>query len=244
MNIYAITNLKNNKQYIGREKHYKPEYYGSGKLIKEAIKKYGKKNFKKEILIDDRNIDNWEECSELEVVCKLSFSSIIPEGYNIHCWEYPIPLELLQRSGKIVGEQNKRLKRGICNPEIRRKAREKAKELGVGFYDSKVQSMNGKIGGKIVGEQNKKLKRGWLAPGIAAKGGRISGKIVGKRMKELGKGIFAPGMQRKGGKKARELKVGCHAPENFGKGGKQSAHTLFEIDGLIQQMTLGKLLKL
>lgn len=49
--IYIITNLINNKQYIGQ--HYgelNDAYYGSGTNIIKAINKYGKENFKKEIL--------------------------------------------------------------------------------------------------------------------------------------------------------------------------------------------------
>ena len=56
--VYKITNLTNNKYYIGvhslqRKKGKEPlndGYWGSGIYIKEAIKKDGKKNFKKEIL--------------------------------------------------------------------------------------------------------------------------------------------------------------------------------------------------
>ena len=50
MIIYLTTNLKNGKQYIGRDAYNKPSYLGGGKLIREAVKKYGKENFKKEIL--------------------------------------------------------------------------------------------------------------------------------------------------------------------------------------------------
>lgn len=50
MFIYKTTNLVNNKIYIGQSKKNKPEYLGSGKILKKAIKKYGIEKFKKEIL--------------------------------------------------------------------------------------------------------------------------------------------------------------------------------------------------
>jgi group I intron endonuclease len=50
MQVYKITNLLNNKIYVGKSKYNNPNYYGSGKLIKQAIKKYGLDNFKKDIL--------------------------------------------------------------------------------------------------------------------------------------------------------------------------------------------------
>jgi group I intron endonuclease len=50
MIIYVTTNLINNKKYIGKDSNNNPEYLGSGTLLREAIKKYGKENFKKEIL--------------------------------------------------------------------------------------------------------------------------------------------------------------------------------------------------
>lgn len=50
--IYKITNTINNKYYIGvhKSKILLDHYYGSGIAIKDAIAKYGKQNFKKEIL--------------------------------------------------------------------------------------------------------------------------------------------------------------------------------------------------
>lgn len=50
--IYKITNLINNNIYIGQHatEDINDEYMGSGVALHNAIKKHGKKNFKKEIL--------------------------------------------------------------------------------------------------------------------------------------------------------------------------------------------------
>jgi hypothetical protein len=64
--LYKIINLLNNKIYIGKRGHKNPhqdKYMGSGVLIKQAIKKYGLNNFKKEIL---HVADSEQEINELE----------------------------------------------------------------------------------------------------------------------------------------------------------------------------------
>lgn len=50
--IYITTCLINNKKYIGKRSKSKfdEKYYGSGKIFKRALEKYGKENFKVEIL--------------------------------------------------------------------------------------------------------------------------------------------------------------------------------------------------
>jgi group I intron endonuclease len=50
MVIYLTTNLINGKKYIGKDSNDNPKYLGSGVLLLEDIKKYGKENFKKETL--------------------------------------------------------------------------------------------------------------------------------------------------------------------------------------------------
>lgn len=57
--VYKTTNLINSKIYIGVHKVVTPDdtYLGSGKLIKKAIKKYGKNNFKRETLYTYSTLD-------------------------------------------------------------------------------------------------------------------------------------------------------------------------------------------
>ena len=65
--IYKTTNLLNNRYYIGFHKFSinKPEdgYLGSGKLIRRAVEKYGKENFKREVLFV---FDTKEEAEQKE----------------------------------------------------------------------------------------------------------------------------------------------------------------------------------
>ena len=60
--IYITTNLINGKQYIGqhRAEYFDPYYIGSGTNLKKAIKKYGRKNFKCDILSICANEDELE----------------------------------------------------------------------------------------------------------------------------------------------------------------------------------------
>ena len=59
MVIYKTTNLINGKFYIGKDKHNNPNYLGSGKILNQAISKYGKANFKKEILEECEDYNVW-----------------------------------------------------------------------------------------------------------------------------------------------------------------------------------------
>lgn len=82
--VYKTINIINNRYYIGvhRTKNINDKYLGSGVLLKTAIKKYGRENFKKEIL---EIFDSYEEAfnKEREIVTL----ELIEEGecYNLHC---------------------------------------------------------------------------------------------------------------------------------------------------------------
>lgn len=58
--VYKVTNTINNKFYIGVHSTRNPNdsYIGSGKIIKDAVKKYGKENFKKEVLFIFDTLDD------------------------------------------------------------------------------------------------------------------------------------------------------------------------------------------
>lgn len=83
--VYQITNLINGKIYVGKHKSVKHPnsngYFGSGKQITDAIKKYGKENFRKEVLFF---------CSSLEEM-SIKESEIVDidfvkrsDTYNMH----------------------------------------------------------------------------------------------------------------------------------------------------------------
>jgi hypothetical protein len=92
--LYRTTNLINNKIYIGKHKtnNLDDGYMGSGKILKQAIKKYGVENFKKEI-IEFYNSDEEVFLAESELVNKqfvkdentYNLSLGGPGGYPVDC---------------------------------------------------------------------------------------------------------------------------------------------------------------
>lgn len=80
--IYKTINQVNGKFYVGKHQttNINDSYLGSGKALKEAIKKYGKHNFQKEILfVFDNEIDM--NAKEKEIVTKEFIS--LNETYNM-----------------------------------------------------------------------------------------------------------------------------------------------------------------
>ena len=79
-----VTNNINGKVYIGSHswdgEGLDPNYYGSGKIIKQAVKKYGKKNFQVEVLYF---YDTVEECraDEERILTEYDVKNC-PHSYN------------------------------------------------------------------------------------------------------------------------------------------------------------------
>ena len=131
MIIYEIKNKINGKVYIGQ--HSSDElgtYWGSGKLIKRAIKKYGFENFERFILEKCSTKEELNEREKYWIIEKDSINS----GYNLteggtggdtsefidyskdwregqrhrtkKYWESLSENELIERSNKVKGENN------------------------------------------------------------------------------------------------------------------------------------------
>ena len=109
--IYKTINQINGKIYIGKHQTLDPydDYMGSGKQIRDAFKKYGKENFKKEVLFI---FDSEEEMNAKEA--ELVTPDFIKEYTNYNMcpggqggWgyvnEFVMTSEILQKAGKNGG---------------------------------------------------------------------------------------------------------------------------------------------
>lgn len=82
--VYKTTNLLNGKIYIGQHVPKKKSiYYGSGTLLKPALEKYGKNNFKVEVLQWCRNQEELNEAEVDWINNKCPECLVENGGYNI-----------------------------------------------------------------------------------------------------------------------------------------------------------------
>jgi hypothetical protein len=90
--IYKITNKLDNKIYVGKHKteDKDDDYFGSGKLLKRAVKKHGKENFTKEIMCE---CDSLEQMNQIEAAIVDEEFIARDDTYNLSLggeggWEY------------------------------------------------------------------------------------------------------------------------------------------------------------
>ncbi len=119
--VYIVVNLINGKKYIGMSINKKPQfkenYYGSGKLIKQAIVKYGKENFKKEIIkefdneLETRNYERYL-IQETNAIDDPMYYNLCAGGYGGGVKGHIVKDEIRQKisnklKGHIVKEETK-----------------------------------------------------------------------------------------------------------------------------------------
>lgn len=63
MHIYKIINKQNGRWYIGKHNGHDPNYMGSGKILKQALDKYGRDSFERVIL---EQVDSQERLDDRE----------------------------------------------------------------------------------------------------------------------------------------------------------------------------------
>lgn len=112
MIIYKTTNLVNGKIYVGQSKYNNPNYLGSGTRLALAINKYGKENFKKEIIEECNTPDELNErekywIKELKSQDRNIGYNITSGGENSQYIENMTPLEREQLRQLKIKNQNK-----------------------------------------------------------------------------------------------------------------------------------------
>lgn len=172
--IYKITNLINNKVYIGQtieknpnrriKRHYKHNNRGKD-LVYLAVLKYGKENLKSEVIYTVFELNHLNE-SEINFI--KYYNSLIPNGYNIKLGGKNGG-KLLDKTKNIIGKKVKEYYKNNSHPfkdkkfakehiealskvrkgfdsEARKKARQKAHES----IRIKVKAINIKTGEEII----------------------------------------------------------------------------------------------
>ena len=83
--IYITTNLVNGKRYLGQRKYSNgwKSYLGSGVALKNAIKKYGKDNFKREIIIE---AETAKELNQLEYELSIEYDVVNSDDWYNLCY--------------------------------------------------------------------------------------------------------------------------------------------------------------
>jgi len=159
MVVYEITNTINGKKYIGKDKNNDPGYLGSGKALLRAMKKYGRKNFKKSIIEECKNEQHLDE----REICWIDYFDAVNSRnyYNMKYGgdggvvAYTKTQEFKEKMSKVtIGEKN-----GMFGKNHTKKTIKLQKEKAIGrFTLGWFIERNGKEEGeKLWKKRNKKL---------------------------------------------------------------------------------------
>jgi len=135
--IYKTINLINRKYYIGMHiGKLDDTYLGSGKILKQAINKYGKQNFKKEILVvceNEEELRIWEKKLVDLYVKNPDCYNIAPGGEGGNTVKYFTEEEkekIKKKASEAIKEWNKQ------NPEKVKLRQEKQKKTLLSNLDT------------------------------------------------------------------------------------------------------------
>ena len=152
--IYKITNKINGKFYIGKHQTHKVDdyYYGSGKKICEAINKYGKDSFIKEILFIFDNPKDMDD-KEKEIITEEFVSR--RDTYNIGVGGEGGP----QFKGRKHSEESKiliRQRSGVARTEEQKRKTSENNKL---TNESRGKKVSAALKGKPKSEEHKQKIR-------------------------------------------------------------------------------------
>lgn len=170
MVVYLTTNMVNGKKYIGLDKKNNPSYLGSGLMLKRAIKKYGRKNFVKEIL---QECSSMQELKDAEKMWIRKFNADLSVGfYNLsRGGEMNGPTHHSEETKRKISERNigktmsyeSRRKISVANRgKIRSDAtREKLRSINTGKKLSEIHKdkISNSLFGRVHSEETRKKIR-------------------------------------------------------------------------------------
>lgn len=158
--IYLTTNLINGKQYIGQHKSSKfhSSYKGSGKILKQAIEKYGKENFSTKVLEWCFNRDELAEREKYwiafyDATNNNNWYNITAGGYGVQLYgesNHMYGKHHTEETKKKISEKLTGLLSGEKNPmygihlEVSEETRKKMSESHKGLMSGEKNPMYGK----------------------------------------------------------------------------------------------------
>lgn len=175
--VYKTINLVNEHYYIGVHKTTNPNdfYLGSGERVKNAVKKYGKQNFKKEIL---KICETYEEAflHEKDLVTQEMIES--ESCYNINEGGYGAGIQVANRLGlNNKGKDAEFFKQMSMKGKAALKEKRKDPEYDAWFRSRRHSSLGSKhseeskakisiaMKGKLVGASNPSFGKMWITNG-------------------------------------------------------------------------------
>lgn len=168
--VYLTTNLINGKQYVGDHSSndlssYKTKnYLGSGRpYLQQALKEYGRKNFKREIL---EFFNTKEDAYSAQEKYINLYNTLVPNGYNIsptgghgnrNCWSEESRIKLsLSKKGKTLSNKGRPLtEEHIANLKGKNVGKKHSIEQNL-LHNEKIKGVNHPFFGKPRNEETKK----------------------------------------------------------------------------------------